>query len=283
MINDMIDLHTHSAFSDGTFTPADLVRYAKEKGLRAIALTDHDCVDGVEEAISTGGEIGVDVIPGLELSAEFPEGIMHLVGLFVDRSSLPFLRQLAVLQAARRERNPKIVRKLQELGFEITYNEVAAAAGGGQVGRPHFARVLMEKGYVRTIGEAFEKYVGDGRPACVKKAQFSPEECIALIHEAGGAAVLAHPSTLRLPDGKVGSLFERLVQAGLDGLEVYYSGYSHEEILRYERLAAEWRLAKTGGSDFHGANKPHIDLGALRIPYSLLDDLRQRRAIKSTQ
>lgn len=277
-----IDLHTHSTVSDGTYSPAGLVRYAKAKGLKAMALTDHDSVEGLEVAIRVGGKIGVEVIPGVELSAEFPEGAMHLLGFFVDRTAPSFLRRLSLLQAARRERNPKVIEKLRELGFEITEEEVAAASGGGQIGRPHFARVLMEKGYVETITEAFEKILGEGKPAYIAKAQFTPEECIDLIHEADGVAVLAHPDTLRLPEEKGGPLFERLVQAGLDGIEVYYSTHTPEAIGRYERLAEKWNLVKTGGSDFHGHIKPNIDLGvgtgALRLPYSLLEDLRKRKA-----
>jgi predicted metal-dependent phosphoesterase TrpH len=280
-MNDRIDLHTHSTVSDGTYTPAELVRHAKEKGLRAISLTDHDTIDGIEEAEAVGREVGVEVIPGVELSADFSEGAMHLLGLFIDRTAPSFLQRLAVFQAARRERNPKIIKKLQEMGFKITEEEVTAAARGGQAGRPHFARVLMEKGYVHSITEAFEKYIGDGGPAYVKKYQPSPEECIALIHEANGVAVLAHPNTLRLPDDKLNGLFERLVKTGLDGIEVYYSTHTPEETARYERLADTWNLAKSGGSDFHGNHKPQIDLGVgkgtLRIPYSLLETLRRRK------
>ncbi|TAK09940.1 MAG: PHP domain-containing protein [Candidatus Manganitrophaceae bacterium] len=280
-MNDRIDLHTHSTVSDGTDAPAELVRYAKEKGLRAIALTDHDSIDGIDEALAVGREVGVEVIPGVELSADFSEGAMHLLGLFVDRTAPSFLQRLAVFQAARRERNPKIIKKLQEMGFKITEEEVTAAAGGGQAGRPHFARVLMEKGYVHSITEAFEKYIGDEGPAYVKKSQPSPEECIALIHEANGVAVLAHPNTLRLSDERLDVLFERLVNAGLDGIEVYYSTHTPEETARYERLAAEWNLAKSGGSDFHGKHKPQIDLGVgegtLHVPSSLLETLRRRK------
>ncbi len=284
-MNGRIDLHTHSTISDGTYTPAELVRYGKKKGLRAIALTDHDRIDGIEEAQMVGEEVGVEVIPGVELSADFSKGAMHLLGLFIDRTSPSFLRRLAVFQAARRERNPKIVQRLQEMGFKITEEEVAAAAGGRPPGRPHFARVLMEKGYVHSITEAFERYIGDGKPAYVKKPQPSPEVCIALIHEANGIAVLAHPNTIHLTDRKLSALFERLVKAGLDGVEVYYSTHTPEETVRYERLADEWNLLKTGGSDFHGEHKPQIDLGVgkgnLRVSYALLDALRERRENKT--
>ena len=279
-MNEIIDLHTHSTASDGTYTPAELIRYAKAKGLRALALTDHDCIDGLDEAVSVGREVGVEVIPGVELSAEFPNGTMHILGFFVDRTRAAFLQRLATLQEARRQRNPLIVKKLQDLGLEITYDEVVAASGGGQVGRPHFARVLMQKGYVRTNGEAFERFLKKGGPAYVEKARFSPEESIALIHEAGGVSVLAHPFTLHLPAEELDPLFERLAKAGLEGVETYYSAHTAEETLRYERLAREWELVTSGGSDFHGANKPNIDLGigtgSLHVPYSVLEELRRK-------
>jgi predicted metal-dependent phosphoesterase TrpH len=277
----MIDLHTHSTASDGSFSPVKLIRYARTKGLRAVALTDHDCIDGLEEAIAVGNEIGVEVIPGIELSAKFNNGGMHILGYFVNPSDPVFLQRLSMLQEARRQRNPKIVKKLQDLGMNISYEEVVAASGGGQVGRPHFAQVLVNKGFVRTIAEAFEKYLRNGGSAYVEKDRLSPEESIALIHEAGGVAVLAHPFTLHLPVDQLDPLFERLVQGGLDGLEVYYSVHTPEQTAQYERLAERWGLVKTGGSDFHGDYKPKIDLGVgmgdLQVPYSILEELRQRK------
>jgi predicted metal-dependent phosphoesterase TrpH len=279
-MSDFIDLHTHSTASDGTFTPTALVHYAKTKGLRALALTDHDCIDGIKEAMAVGKEVGVEVVPGVELSAKFPNGTMHILGFFVDPSDSIFLQRLAMLQEARSQRNPKIVKKLQGLGIEITYDEVVAASGGGQVGRPHFASVLMEKGYVKTIAEAFEKYLKNGGPAYVEKDRFSPEESIALIHEAGGVAALAHPFTLHLPVEEMERVLERLTRAGLNGVEVYYSIHSPEQTAQYEQLARKWGLVATGGSDFHGEFKPKIDLGVgtgdLQVPYSVLEALRQR-------
>jgi len=280
-MNDRIDLHTHSTASDGTYTPSDLVHYAKTKSLRALALTDHDCIDGLKEAMAAGKEIGVEVIPGVELSAKFQNGTMHILGFFVNPTDPIFLQRLVTLQEARRQRNPKIVQKLQDLGVKITYDEVVAASGGGQVGRPHFACVLLKKGYVKTIAEAFEKYLRDGGPAYVEKERFSPEESIALIHEAEGVAVLAHPLTLHLPVGELDPLLERLVKAGLDGVEVYYGIHTPEQTAQYERLTRKWGLVPTGGSDFHGEYKPKIDLGVgtgdLQVPYSILEELKQRK------
>ncbi len=279
----MIDLHTHSTASDGSYSPTDLIRYAKTKGLRALALTDHDCVDGLQEAIDVGKKMGLEVIPGVELSAKFPNGTMHILGLFVNPSDPIFLQRLAVLQEARSQRNPKIVKKLQDLGIKITYDEVVTASGGGQVGRPHFARVLMEKGYVKTIGEAFEKYLKNGGTAYVEKERFSPAECITLIHKAGGVAILAHPFTLYLSVEELDRLLEQLTPTGLDGLEVYYSVHTPEQTAQYEQLARKWGLVATGGSDFHGEYKPKIDLGvgtgSLQVPYSVLEELKRREKI----
>jgi predicted metal-dependent phosphoesterase TrpH len=185
-----------------------------------------------------------------------------------------------VLQEARSQRNPKIIKKLQGLGIKITYDEVVTASGGGQVGRPHFARVLMEKGYVKTIGEAFEKYLKNGGAAYVEKERFSPVDCITLIHKAGGVAVLAHPFTLYLSLEELDQLLGQLTSTGLDGLEVYYSVHTHEQTAQYGQLARKWRLVATGGSDFHGEYKPRIDLGVgtgnLQVPYSALEELKRR-------
>lgn len=286
-MSESIDLHTHSTASDGTYTPSDLIHYAKTKGLRAVALTDHDCIDGIDEAVHVGWEIGLEVIPGLEISADFSDGSMHLLGYFVDRSNPAFLTRLSALQQARKERNPKIVAKLRDQGMDLSYEEVEAVSGGGQVGRPHIARLLMEKGYVPTMADAFDRYLKKGAPAYVPRARFSPEESIELIHAAQGLAVLAHPSTLKVSPDRLDRVMERLCAGGLDGLEVYYSTYSDEESRTYAELAARWELIPTGGSDFHGAHKPHIDLGIgrgdLRIPYTVLERLRDRRRTVNTE
>ena len=277
----LIDLHTHTTRSDGTFTPTDLAREVRAKGLSAFALTDHDCVDGIEEACKEADGVGVELIPGVEISAEFEKGIMHVLGYFIDWRHTHFLEKLKVLQEGRKERNPQIVRKLRDLGMEITYEEVVAASGGGQVGRPHFARVLMQKGYVTSIQEAFDKYLKKGAPAFLEKERFSPEEAIALIHEAGGVAVLAHPGTLSMTRLELPPLFESLSDAGLDGVEVYYSLHSEADVAFYLPLLKRLHLLPTGGSDFHGANKPDIMVGSgkgnLRVEYDLLPPLRERR------
>ena len=281
MKNPCIDLHTHTTASDGSMTPTELIRRAVSKGLAAIAVTDHDCVDGVEEALTEGRRQGIEVIPGLEISAEFDRGTMHILGFFVDWKKESLQRRLFELQEARRLRNPKITKKLQEQGLEITHEEVVAASGGGQVGRPHFAKVLVQKGYVASMEEAFEKYLKRGGPGYIEKFRFSPQESIALIHEAGGVAVLAHPFTLGLKSAEMeNSLLAELTQTGLDGIEVYYSKNAPEDTIHYLRLCESYGLLPTGGSDFHGAHKPDIDLGIgrgnLQVPLKLLEALREK-------
>ncbi|MGD8989694.1 MAG: PHP domain-containing protein, partial [Syntrophobacterales bacterium] len=190
-----IDLHTHSSYSDGSFSPGQLVQLAKDKGLRAIALTDHDTVAGLEEALAAGKELEVEVVPGVEISAQYPPGTMHILGYYVQPSHPELLRDLEKLQKARAARNPKIIERLQALGLEISWTEVLNLSGG-QVGRPHIAQVLLHRGYVSSINEAFSRYLKKGAIAYVEKFRFPPDEAIAMIRNAGGLAALAHPFTL---------------------------------------------------------------------------------------
>lgn len=281
MENDFVDMHSHSTASDGTLTPTELVRLAAKNRLRAMALTDHDGVDGLDEAIAEGERLGVEVIPGVELSAEHAHGTMHVLGFFLDRTKTLLQQKLQKLQDGRAERNPLIVKKLQDLGIDITFDEVKAASGGGLIGRPHFAKVLLAKKVVSTMQEAFEKYLKKGAPAYAEKFRFSPEDTIRLIHEGGGVAVLAHPFTVYKNPGKgLDEEIRRLAEAGLDGIEVYYSTYSPDQSRRYRKLVDRNGLLASGGSDFHGSHKPGITLGyghgKLRVPYDLVDELRER-------
>ena len=280
-----IDLHTHSTASDGSLTPAEVIQYAKTKDLAAIALTDHDCVDGIETALAEGQRHGIEVIPVLEISAEFDRGTMHILGFFVDWKKAFLRTRLEALQEARRQRNPKITQKLQERGLSITYEEVVAASGGGQVGRPHFAKVLVQKGYVASMEEAFEKYLKKGAPGYVEKFRYSPGEAIEMIHQASGVAVLAHPFTLGLKSNEMEeNLMADLTQTGLDGVEVYYSTNTPQDTTHYLKLCETFGLLPTGGSDFHGAHKPGIALGVakgdLQVSYVILSALR-RRSVKT--
>ena len=276
-----IDLHSHSTVSDGTMTPESVIGLAKTQNLSAIALTDHDCIDGLEAAMAEGKQQGIEVVPGLEISAKFDKGTMHILGFFIDPQAGSLRKQLNQLQEGRRQRNPRIVKKLQSLGLDITYDEVVEASGGGQVGRPHFAKVLIQKGYVSSIEEAFEKFLKKGAPGYMEKFGFSPQKSIELIHQAGGVAVIAHPFTLGLSTSEMEQgVMSDLKRAGLDGIEVYYSKNSPRDTLHYMRLCDNFELLPSGGSDFHGENKPGINLGVgrgdLSVPYQLLEDLRNK-------
>ena len=272
-----IDLHTHSTASDGSMRPAELVRYARETGLAVIALTDHDSMGGVEEAIEEGKKIGVEVVAGVEIGVEFkPE--MHMLGYFFGDSYENIREVLEELRQNREKRNPQIVEKLNELGFAITMEEVREAAGGNVIGRPHIAKVLVDKGYAESVSEVFEKYLSAGRPAYFKKDRLTPGQGMQEILKAGGVPVLAHPLYLERDWDQLDDLLARLKQEGLKGLEVYYTDHSEEDIVQYRKLAEKHGLVMTGGSDFHGSFKPDIDLGKgrgnLKVPYELLEKLK---------
>lgn len=277
----LIDLHSHSTASDGSDSPEAVIHQAAMRRLSAIALTDHDCVDGLGEAARAAKREGIELIPGLEISADFGPGTMHIVGLFINEEDPHLTEQLARLQEARKARNPKIAENLRALGLDIDYEEVVSASGGGQVGRPHFARVLMDKGYVKTFEEAFERYLRKGAPGYAEKFRYSPREAIGMIHRAGGVASLAHPFTLGLPSREAElDLLDELTGYGLDGIEAYYSKTSTDDTMYYLRLCDARGLLPTGGSDYHGSHKPEIAVGIgrgdLAVPQSLLKPLRDR-------
>ncbi|PIU54423.1 MAG: phosphoesterase [Deltaproteobacteria bacterium CG07_land_8_20_14_0_80_60_11] len=281
-MKELIDLHVHSSASDGSYSPAEVVRLAKEGGLTAMALTDHDTVDGLPEAVAAGARLGLEVIPGVEISAQFPGGTMHILGLFVDYTNGRLDERLAVLKQARIDRNPQIINKLNALGIPITMARVEEISGGGQVGRPHIARALMESGYIRDLQEAFDKYLGWRKPAYVSKFRFPPDQALTMIREAKGIPVLAHPFTLNLGSAyALKNLVVELKGQGLAGLEVFYSEHTPEQIALYLKLTQELDLLVTGGSDYHGLNKPEISLGSMpcqdRLTYHLVTALKAWR------
>lgn len=257
------------------------MRYAKEGGLRAMALTDHDTVDGLPEAVAAGERLGVEVIPGVEISAQFPSGTMHILGLFVDYHNGLLDQRLAVLKQARIDRNPQIIEKLNALGIPITMARVEEISGGGQVGRPHIARALMEMGVIRNLQEAFDKYLGWHKPAYVSKFRFPPDQALTMIREAQGIPVLAHPFTLGLGSYPLKNLIIELKGLGLAGLEVFYSEHTPEQEALYLKLARELNLLISGGSDYHGLNKPEITLGSMpcqeKLTYPLVEALKAWR------
>jgi len=277
-----IDLHLHTTASDGTMSPAEIVRYAKEKGLLTIAITDHDTVEGIAEGLQEGRKLGLEVIPGVELSVDYSKGTMHLLGYFIDHTSPELLEKLAIVQQARAERNLKMVERLRGLGINIDLSEVKEAPEHGQIGRPHFAYTLVQKGHAQNIQDAFERYLRKGGPAYVEKFKFFPQEAMGVIHKAGGITVLAHPFTLnqaQLQD--LEPVIVELKENGLDGIEIYYPEHSEGQMKCYRYLAQKYALAVTGGSDFHGLNKDKEDVaegyGNEECSHNLVDELRARR------
>lgn len=277
----LVDLHTHSTASDGSLSPQELVRYAKKKGAAAISLTDHDTVEGLEEALTAGQELELEVIPGLEISAQYEGGTMHILGYYIDPSDPDLNRELSRLQQARKERNPKILEKLRAQGIPITLDQIKTLAKG-QIGRPHIARVLVQLGAVSSIKEAFQKYLTKGALAYVEKFRFPPLKSISLILRAGGIPILAHPFTLNcssLRDLKV--LVKELKSKGLYGMEVFYPEHTAEQTRDYLSLVRELNLLYTGGTDYHGNNREKTDLltgnGNLKIPYEVVENLKAVR------
>ncbi len=275
------DLHMHSTHSDGTVPPRELVQLAKEAGLACIALTDHDTLDGVREAQEEGRRLGVEVIPGVEISVKFEPGTLHILGYFVDLNSKELAAGLEKVQQARKERNPKIIELLRTSGVEITLEEVERESNGGQIGRPHFARVLIRKGYAKDSKEAFQKYLSKGASAYVDKRNLTSQEALDLINRSGGVASIAHPKQMKLDEtpSQLEAEVKRLKTEGMLGIEAYSSCQSREEASVYRALAERLGLLVTGGSDFHGSNKPNIRLGQMgqgaAIPYETVDQMRK--------
>lgn len=277
-----VDLHVHTTASDGSMSPAEVVTYAKEKGLRAIAITDHDTVEGVQEGVRAGRQSGLEVIPGVELSVDFSKGTMHLLGYYIDPHCAELVEKLIVVQRGRAERNIKMVKRLQDLGVDIDLSEVRGVAGHGQVGRPHFARIIVQKGYARSIQDAFDRLLHKGGPAYVEKFRFPPEEAMRFIAKAGGLAALAHPFTLnKLQEGELEGLVVELKEEGLEGIEVYYPDHTEEQRRLYRSLAQKYELFIAGGSDFHGLNREEVELGEgfgdMELPYRMVEELKRRR------
>lgn len=274
-----IDLHVHSTVSDGTFTPTELVAEAKRCNLSAFALTDHDTVRGFEEAKKASEGSGIEVIPGVEISAAYKKKDIHILGLLIDPNYEPLKRSLDAALLERDQRNAKMAQNLAAGGLDIDIERLTAAFSPGTVlTRAHFAKFLLETKQIKSMNEAFEHYLNADGPYYVPREYISPENAIKLIKQAGGIPVLAHPLVYHLPEEELDTLIARLKDAGLEGLEVFYSsntGFDEGIVRRYTN---KYHLIMTGGSDFHGANKPHISMGSgkgnLKIPYSVLENLK---------
>lgn len=273
-----IDLHVHSTFSDGTLTPAELITKANDIGLSAMALTDHDTLDGIDEAISAAKNVSLEFIPGIELSCSyggFKE--IHIVGLYVEKTK-EMCQRLLELQKTRSQRNEKIVERFLSLGIQFTLDELKEKYKDAVITRAHFADYLLEKKYVGSRKEAFDRYLNDKGPCFVPREYINPSEAIRLIHEANGVSILAHPTLYHLSDDVLKKMLSDLKADGLDGIECIYSTYTMGEELQMRHLAKEFDLLQSGGSDYHGGNKPNIQLGVgkghLFVPYDILKPIK---------
>ena len=277
-----LDLHLHTTHSDGSCTPTEVVGLAHQAKVTALAITDHDITSGISEAITAGERYGIEIIPGVEISSIMGNSELHILGYFLDWQDTLLNERFKGLRDSRHRRNPQIVDRLQGLGIDITYDEVRALAGSDSVGRPHIARALMDKGVVASAKEAFDRFLGDGKPAYVPRDLPSPAEAIQWIKAARGLAVLAHPTWVKLTDQSLAELLLQLKANGLDGVEVYYSTHAARQTQEYLRLAQQLGLLVTGGSDFHGLTKPDIEVGigkgSLHIPTTLLPKMKEKAA-----
>lgn len=271
------DLHLHSNYSDGVLSPHALVQRLREAGLQAISITDHDNIAAIPEAMEAAEELGMEIIPGVELNAHVDGREVHLLGYFFDVENSSLLEFLSLMRQERLLRAERIVEKLATLNISIPMEKVLVEAGKGSVGRPHIANVLIDEGYADSHQEVFTKYIGYRGPAYIEKFQCSPEEVISIIAQAGGLSFLAHPGS-SIPD----LILLRLIKAGLDGIKTVHPGHSPEMTRHYRRIANEYFLMESGGSDFHGGRRnDEAFLGHYTIPVSFLDIMRRRLVIQN--
>ena len=288
-----IDLHVHSNKSDGTYSPSELVDYAIQKGLAAIALTDHDTVEGLDEIITYADRLRKEtsvsltvatpysvpeIVPGIEFSTEYEGKDVHILGLYIDYKSADFQKSLQEFVNSRILRNEKMCKLLQTAGIDITFDKLQAEYPGSVITRAHYGSYLLKHGYIKNMNEAFEKYVGDHCPYFVPREKVTPEQAAQLILKAEGVPILAHPPLYHMSDSRLDKLVALLKDVGLMGIEAVYSTYSSSEERDMRRLAQKYGLLISGGSDFHGENKPKLDLGTgygkLYVDYSVLEEIK---------
>lgn len=266
------DLHLHTNYSDGTYTPKELVEKAVKAGLSCISITDHDTVGAISEAMDVADSLGIEILPGIEISCEYELREVHILGYLIDHKSAALLKRLETLKENRINRIYKITEKLNALGINLRADDVFSVANGATVGRLHVARAMVLKGFVKTVSEAFNRFIGDNGPAFSLGFRFTPEEAIKFIRDNAGVAVLAHPYVIENEE-----LIFKFMGLGLTGLEVYYPEHSQGEINFYLGLAKEHNLLVTGGSDCHGSAKPQVRIGSIKIPYDLVEKMKEAK------
>lgn len=277
------DLHIHSYQSDGTFSPERVVKYSKTQGLSAIAITDHDCCSGIAPAVTAAKALGIEVIPGVELSAELDEGTIHILGYFIDWQRDWFLKKLDEISMSREERARNILNKLKECDIVLSEKELFELSGPGSVGRLHIANLMVKKGLVSSVGQAFVKYIGNDRPCYVRNFKLLPEEAVKMIKDIGGVPVLAHPKTAYIKDRSREDVIKRLISSGIQGIEVYHPDHTRKDENDLKALAKKYHLLLTGGSDCHGVADKEILIGKVRIPYELVEELRKAASCNRTR
>lgn len=281
MHNKIVDLHTHTTESDGSFTPEELMREAKRVGLSAIAITDHDSISGIKKAAPLAEELGIELIPGVELSTDYNGKEVHVVGLYVNIEDEYFLGKIKEFKENRDSRNAIMVENLQKEGFDITMEALTAENPDCVITRANIARFLYEHGMIPTIQTAFEKYIGDNCKCYVNRFKITPMDGVRLIKEAGGTAILAHPLLYHMSDSTLQKMVAEMKEAGLDGIEAVYCTYTPAEERQMKQFAKENGLLISGGSDFHGTTKPKLNLatgyGKLHIPYEILETIKASR------
>ena len=281
VMRDSIDLHTHSFASDGTDSPADLVALADAQSLAAVALTDHDTVSGLAEAAAAGKALGMNVVRGCELAVSSPYGEVHILGLWLPENPSGLAAALEGIRAERAARNREMVETFRRVGFDVSYTELLDIAAGESVGRPHMARLLVQKGICPSTREAFARFLGDGKAMYVPRVLLTPAEVLALLQAEGATTVLAHPMLIKAPYPELEAMVKSLAAMGLDAVETYYSEHDAAATRRAKRLADRFSLAVSGGSDYHGAVRPEVKLGRVwnngRVPLGVLEGLLERR------
>lgn len=275
-----VDLHSHSYISDGSLSPSELAEYARKMNLSAFALTDHDSADGLKEAQEAADKSDIEFVPGIEFSAVINEQNFHLLGLFIDFQNNVLESELQAIKEERNNRNRVMLKKLNDLGLDISMEDVLKYSGKGIVSRVHFAKALLEKGITSSYKDGFDRFLRNDGPAYVKRNSIQAKKAIDLIHLCGGVAVLAHPLSYKLSDKNVDKLTKNLKDAGIDGIEVFYSTHSSAQTAFVKKLADKYSLLYSGGSDFHGESKPGLELGigygSLSVPYTVYEKLKRK-------